>query len=400
MQTMYTHHVTRRASGPFIYTGQLRDDIPRNVRHVKVVDPAIKEIGYRAFKGCTQLRNVELSEGLERIVAGAFEYCESLVRIAIPSTVKVIGAWTFQGCSQLRDVELHEGLVRIEDWAFGNCTSLERIIIPSTIKDIDRSAFDGCTQLMNVELCEGLEWIDYAAFWGCSSLESITIPSTVKKIGGRAFKYCDQLVSVELNEGLEQIERGAFAKCSSLRHIRIPSTVKKIGEDAFKDCDNLSVIEFCNETEQLVNETSLHWWSQGVSKASLKTYTFLARCNIPARLDQIKFQTWKENVHNMLRRIPEELKDDNSDYDSSDEQDDSQFEEDENTYYFDLIESRLANYEHLRDDVAPALELALWKSKILEQSNSNHLDGQMKFQCRCDSLSMISIIIPNALRFL
>ena len=102
----------------------------------------------------------------------------------------------------------------------------------------------------------------------------------------------------------------------------------------------------------------------------------------------------------MLRHIPEELKDDNSDYDSSDEHDDSQFEEDENTYYFDLIESRLANYEHLRDDVAPALELALWKSKILEQSNGNLHDERRKLQCRFDSLSMVSVIIPNALSFL
>jgi hypothetical protein len=56
----------------------------------------------------------------------------------------------------------------------------------------------------------------------------------------------------------------------------------------------------------------------------------------------------------MLQRIPEGLKGVN---------------------YFDSIESRLANYEHLQN-VAPILELALWKS-----------EGQ-------------AIIIPNVLSFL
>jgi hypothetical protein len=55
----------------FLYTGQSREDIPRNVTHVKVVDPTVKVIGKYAFTGCSQLRNVELCEGeLERIDRG------------------------------------------------------------------------------------------------------------------------------------------------------------------------------------------------------------------------------------------------------------------------------------------------------------------------------------------
>ncbi len=67
---------------------------------------------------------------------------------------------------------------------------------------------------------------------------------------------------------------------------------------------------------------------------------------------------------------------------------------------FRSIESLLANYEHLQADVAPILELALWKAKMEEKSNGNIVDEQMKSQCRFDSLKMVSIIIPNALSFL
>ncbi len=63
--------------------------------------------------------------------------------------------------------------------------------------------------------------------------------------------------------------------------------------------------------------------------------------------------------------------------------------------YFDSIESRLATYENLQE-VAPTLELALWRAKINEQSDGNLLDKQMKLQCRCDSL----FLFANINRFL
>jgi hypothetical protein len=271
---------------PFLYTGQSREDIPRNVRHVRV-DPAVKEIDLIAFMGCRQLIKVELNEGLESIDGGAFIWCGSLMSIIIPSTVKEIGSLAFSRCSELR----------------------------------------------NVELCEGLE----------------------------------------------EIKSKAFAGCTSLQRISIPSTVKEIGEEAFRGCSGLKAIEFCNEIEQFVNEASLHWWNHGVSEASLITYSFLARCHIPARLGTIRAQTLKNDIHNMLRRIPEQLDD---------------------LPYYDSIESRLANYVYLQE-VAPFLELALWKVKITEQQSSGNLvNDDMKMLCRRDSISMFVIIFPNVLSFL
>ena len=241
-----------------------------------------------------------------------------------------------------------------------------------------RECIPSCNQLANVELREGLRRIDKRVFQNYSSLTSIAIPSTVEVIGTKAFLRCNQLANVELREGLERIDERAFEGCTSLESIRIPSTVKFIHPQAFFDCNNLAAIEFWDEIEQLVNEASLPWWNRGVSEAALRTYYFLAQCNIRLRLDQIKFQTWKDNIHAMLQRIPEELEDKN---------------------YLQSIASQLANYEHLQE-VAPLLELALWKSKISEQTNTKDIDAQLKLQCRFNSLSMAPIIIQNALSFL
>ena len=50
----------------FIYRGQKRSEIPRDVTHA-TVDPSVKVIDDRAFKDCDQLVKVVLCEGLQQI---------------------------------------------------------------------------------------------------------------------------------------------------------------------------------------------------------------------------------------------------------------------------------------------------------------------------------------------
>jgi hypothetical protein len=51
-------------------------------------------------------------------------------------------------------------------------------------------------------------------------------------------------------------------------------------------------------------------------------------------------------------------------------------------------------------DVVPLLELALWKTKMIEQSNGNLISDDVRSKCRGDSISMFAIIFPNVLSFL
>ena len=341
------------SDGSFIYMGQSSRSIPRPVARVRV-DPAVKVIGKEAFAGCEQLINVELCEGLERIDEQAFIGCKSLTSITIPSTVKVIGQHAFRDCFELR----------------------------------------------NVKLNEGLEEIGHGAFTHCTSLTSIRIPSTVKEIGSHAFRGCTQLRNVELNEGLEIISCATFQRCTSLRRIKIPATVTFIQKYAFHECSALLEFEFCKEMEQLLNEASLSLWNHDSSKASLRTYSFLAQHNIPSRLGTIKVRVWRDIIHNMLRQIPERFHY-KPDYE---ERIDNFFEEVQNVYfelYFHSIVSRLANYEHLQD-IAPFLELALWKANITEYSDGDisNVEDDVKLMCRINSLSMFPIIFPNVFSFL
>ena len=377
----------------FIYTGQPRENIARYFTSVKV-DPSVKVIGKNAFFWDTDLTTVELNDELECIDDWAFHTCTALEQINIPSTVKVIGNLAFCNCRLLRDVKLHEGLEQIGNNAFQSCISLHQIEVPSTVK-MNQSAFVGCSQLMYVTLSEGLECIGYGAFEFCKSLKSIIIPSTVKVIEDSAFKDCQELNSVMFCEGLERIEQWAFDGCYLLTSIRIPSTVKYMHVSAFWFCSGFLAIEFSQEIEQFVDEVLLRdWWDD--KHLSLRTYSFLVRCNIPARLGKIKIMLWKINICTMLQCIPEELDDEMMDEDFEFDDDSTR----DGDIFLNSIESRVSNYEHLQDDIAPILELALWKAELDEQSSGILINEQMKWQCRENSLSRVSVIIPNALSFL
>lgn len=75
------------------------------------------------------------------IGAGAFEDCDDLEWVAVPSTVMTIGTEAFEYCDNLETVRLSNGLTTIGSWAFYSCTSLSSINIPKTVTSISTGAF-------------------------------------------------------------------------------------------------------------------------------------------------------------------------------------------------------------------------------------------------------------------
>ena len=345
-----------------------------------VIPSSIKCIGKKAFYNCTELKSVELREGLEKIMESAFGNCTSLEQISVPSSVKEIASDAFHTCKQLNKVEFCDGLGKIG--GFEGCTSLKSILIPSSVTCIDEYAFYCCNQLKSVDLCGGLEEIMENAFSECRSLEQISVPTTVKEIGSYAFYKCEQLVNVVLCEGLEQIGSRAFSQCILLERCNIPSTVKQIKEDAFLDCPRLTAVTFFGEVEDLVTELSLtDWYNHGRKKGWLLMYSFLAQCAILERLARITARKWKAYIHSLLRDFPS-------------------IHDDKFNAYCNLISFWIDHFNELKDAVS-VLELALWKSKLTERKcdlNSSSYHNAVKLEARYNCGA--TIIIPNVLSFL
>ena len=269
----------------------------------------------------------------------------------------------------------------IGKWAFCGC-ALERINIPPSVRAIEDFAFSYCSALTTAILNDGLEEIGGWAFSECT-LVRIDIPPSVRAIKQGAFEDCSGLMTAVLNDGLEEIGDRAFYGCALVR-IDIPPSVREIDVAAFEECSNLTSVQFCDEIEEFVSGESMwHWWNNGVHERCLSTYSFFVRCNIPERVGSLLLlRMWQSNIHDILGGIPSISS--------------------KGLYsYFRSIDSKLSVYDKLKD--APALlELAIWKPKIIKQTEGNIdlLDADTKIECRNDSLSIVAIIVPNVLSLL
>ncbi|KAL7535781.1 hypothetical protein ACHAXR_006723, partial [Thalassiosira sp. AJA248-18] len=172
--------------------------VPKDVTKV-VFDSTVTEIEEGAFRGCEQLKEVVLNEGLRKIRSMAFGYCSSLESIRLPSTVIEVGDMAFSGCSNLRDLVLNKGLRKIGRWTFDDCRSLESIRLPSTVTEVGDEAFCDCENLRDVVLNRGIQKIGRWTFHRCGSLEIIKLSCISRRL--QALSHNDQTaIEIKINE--------------------------------------------------------------------------------------------------------------------------------------------------------------------------------------------------------
>lgn len=161
----------------------------------------------------TEVKSVEIKDGVTKIGERAFLLCGSLKSVSIPASV-----------------------ANIDKHAFQDCSSLESVTIPAAVSKIDECAFLGCTSLASVTIPEGVERIEGCAFCQCTSLESVMLPESVTYIGNVAFEETG-LTSITIPANVTEIGLMAFDQCTSLTEvIMLGETPPTIGEDVFKNC--------------------------------------------------------------------------------------------------------------------------------------------------------------------
>lgn len=113
-----------------------------------VVPEGTEEIGTFAFSH-KKLRSVSLPSTLKTIGQRAFEECENLLKIEIPSSVTAIESSAFLN-SGLAEVKLSEGLKSIGDAAFSK-TDISEISLPQSIEEVGELFIDDDCKLTAYE---------------------------------------------------------------------------------------------------------------------------------------------------------------------------------------------------------------------------------------------------------
>ena len=186
------------------------------------------------FRDNKNIESIVIPEGVTHISDWAFQNCESLMSVKLPSTLKSIGMGAFMH-SGIEEIILPDGLTEIGNEAFAECRYLEKVILPDGIKTLNEYVFRSCEALRSIIIPEGVTHIDNGAFAYCYKLEEVVLPSTLKVIDYEAFGCCHALEKITLPNKLETIGASAFNYIGFKGYFVIPQSVTKIGENAFEN---------------------------------------------------------------------------------------------------------------------------------------------------------------------
>ncbi len=260
----------------------------------------VTEISAEAFKGCTQLTSIELSENLKIIGSSAFSGCSNLASVNIPRGVTIIKYSAFRSCTSLTAIEIPDTVTELEHGVFYSCENLAEIYIPDSVTVIESGLLNGTAYYNNeenwdgeglyvgnhlirvksstgaYEVKDGTKIIANSAFDNCSGLTILILPDTITTIGSSAFQFCNSLTEIFvpslttwcnidfksailstqgnlyvgnslvkdiiIPENVTKINDYAFNQFS-INSVKLHDGVKSIGKSAFRKCLNLSSVE-------------------------------------------------------------------------------------------------------------------------------------------------------------
>lgn len=206
----------------------------------KIILPnGIKRIGAGAFFYCENLKSIEIPDSLEEIQESAFSGCRNLSGVQIPEKA-VLGKRVFTDCNSMAD---EDGFIIYRCILYGYKGKKKDIEMPNGIKEIQCShlglefnskASFGAMQytpaVKSVNLPESLEYIDDDAFNDLKSLKTIKFPAHPLSFGKSVFKGCDGLKD---ENGCIVVQKTLFDFCSDSKEAFLPESLEKIDVGAF-----------------------------------------------------------------------------------------------------------------------------------------------------------------------
>ncbi len=264
----------------------------------------LKVIGEGAFRNCTSLNGIYVSQANEAYCSSDFgvlfnkdktelilcpmQYAGAL---ELPSTLTMIADFACCKCEGLTEVTIPSGVISIGEYAFYQCTALQSVTIPDCVTSIGMSAFRACSSLAELKLEAAVTTLPVAAFADCTALQQLVIPDCVERIESSAFLGCTTLENISVGQNVRYIGKDvfrdtafeadlgnwtdgilyldeyllralpdavsgnlviestvsviagdAFNSCTSLLGIEIPGSVRSIGESAFMHCNDIETI--------------------------------------------------------------------------------------------------------------------------------------------------------------
>ncbi len=231
-----------------LYAGHVLLYIDQNVSGKVVVKKGTKLIcgGFGS-----EVTEVVLPEGLEKIPDSMFSDCPKIEHIDLPSTIKEIGSYAFRSCTGLSSLTIPDGVSVIRYEAFRDCSNLKDIRVPESVKTIEEYAFEGTAYLEEQLSDNGALYVnDILVRVSIGAVGEVIVKDGTVKIAPGAFSDCFSVSSVVLPDSLEEIPSMAFISCRDMKEITIPDKVKKLDLHSF--ASEIEIINIGKGVEEII----------------------------------------------------------------------------------------------------------------------------------------------------
>jgi hypothetical protein len=178
----------------------------------------------------------------------------TVLNAGISYTVTTIGEDAFDNCEDLTSVTIPSSVTTIKMGAFSGCSSLKSMTIPSTVSTIENSVFANCERLLTINVDP-----DNANY--CSQ-NGILFDKNKKTL--MCFPMSNAAETYSLPNTVLEISDFAFAGVFTLTSVTLPSTLKSIGKFAFGS-SNLKIITILANTPPTLEDDSFEGTLKGIS---------------------------------------------------------------------------------------------------------------------------------------
>lgn len=305
------------------------------------IPTGIKTIGKDCFTG-TDVEEVILPEGIERIEPCAFANCTELKKINFPETLNVIKDRVFLHCHLLTEVILPETLAELGNYAFYD-TGIKQLILSKRVTSTGVSVF-GSIKIETIDIPKDFT-LGKTMFFICQNLRAVNFEADQVTIPEKCFYHCTSLAEIDINkalsikdsaflkcynlsvstipahayvetyafsetgvtdvtiEDISKISKGAFAECNSLKKLTInvadgleAANGLSIPEELVRECRNLQTVIFTGHTENL----------SSIKKAAFEGTEMLTEISLPDNIRLIeKYAFYDSGIKNI--HLPENL---------------------------------------------------------------------------------------------
>lgn len=281
------------AIGAYAYNS---DYSPNRTLESVTMPLSVTSIGELAFRYCTELKDINLHDGITHIGERAFIYT-GLTEVTIPKGLTELSKQVFDS-TPIKSIIIPDNIKIIRERAFCLCDNLETIVIGDGVTDIELCAFETWRPAtVSVTLGKNVTTMGGNVFDGCTGTLTITgnIPYTPSSYYNcNDWLYGADFTEIVVADSVETIPDNAFNfPYNSLQKVSIGTGVKSIGKNIFdnaipeihiKDINTWLQIEhiddILNGTDLYINGQSAYTITipEGVTRIS--SYAFSGCKNI------------------------------------------------------------------------------------------------------------------------